>query len=172
MLFYHMEVQFGIICFLNKFKENTKEKSIKVITYKDKIFSYIKNTSLVSISAQIMIFPIIVYSYNTLSLTFVLTNILTSYIIGLIIIFGFVLILISFPFLEIAKILGKIYKLLIDLLLFITENTAKIPFSKIYIKTPYIWEIALYYMLIFLTLYLYQKLRTRRFYKNLKKLIK
>ena len=155
-----MEAQFGIISFLSKFKDNQKEKAIKVRKkYKDKIITYIKSTSLVAIYAQILIFPIIAYNYHTVSLTFIITNIFTSYLIGIIIIFGFILILISFPFLELAKTFGKIYKLLIILLTSIVENTAKIPFSKIYVKTPYIWEILLYYIFIFLVLYLYQKLR-------------
>ena len=146
----------GIICFLNN-----KNSSNKLITntYKEKIIRYIKNTSLVSLSAQIVLIPIILYNYKTVSLTFLITNILTSYIIGIIIIFGFLLIIISFLSLPIANFLGILYKPLIGLLEFITENTAKIPFSKIYLKTPYIWEIILYYILIISFTYLYRKFR-------------
>lgn len=128
----------------------------------NKIFTYIKDTSFVAVSAQIILLPLIAYNYKTISLTFVITNILTSYLIGIIIIFGFLLILISFPFIGLAKLFGRIYKLLIDLLLFITEHTSKIPFSKIYIKAPFLWEIALYYALIFICYYLLQKYRKAR----------
>ena len=175
--FYLLAVRFGIVLFLNhfksiNFKENTEDKDSaknNPFSKREKVFSYIKDISIVAISAQIMIFPMIAYIYSTVSFSFIITNILTSYLIGIIIIVGFILILISFPFLEFAKFLGKGYKLLIDLLLFITEKTAKIPFSKIYVKTPFLFEIVFYYSLIFSFTYLYKKFRTRRDEKSFKK---
>lgn len=142
------------------FKDKKEIKSI-LIKLKEKLIFYAKNIFSVSLSAQIVLIPIIAYNYNTISLTFFITNILTSFLIGVIIIFGFVLILISIPFLKIAKIFGKIYKMLIDLLVFITKNTAKIPLSKIYLKKPFLWEIVLYYIFIFSILYLFKKFRKR-----------
>ncbi|MCI9365757.1 MAG: hypothetical protein HFJ54_04025 [Clostridia bacterium] len=140
-------------------RENVEEKSLKIKSNKDRICSNIKNILIVSFSAQIMIMPIIAYTYKTISITFFITNILTSFLIGSIIIFGFLLVLISLVSLEMAKVLGNIYVVLIELFLFIIENTAKIPFSKIYIKSPYIFEIILYYIFLFIVLYLYKKLR-------------
>ena len=119
--------------------------------------SYIKDTSLVVISANIIIFPIIAYIYKTISFTFIFTNILTNYLIGIIIITGFFLIIISFLFFNFAHFIGEAYKVLINMLIFITENTAKIPFSKKYIKAPYLWEIVFYYIFIFSFYYLYKK---------------
>ena len=174
-LFYPLVEQCGIILFLNVL--NLENKNIvngktvspiiknkfenRIKAYKHNLFLYIKNTSLVSISAQIILFPIIAYNYKTISLTFVITNILTSYIIGIIIIFGFLLIIISFPFYGLASFLGKIYKILIDVLLFITGFTAKIPLSKTYIKVPYIWEIIIYYILVISIYYLHRKYRKK-----------
>ena len=168
-----MAEQSGIILFLNRF--GSKKKSInnecKDTTNRilinnsrglNKLFTYIKDTSYVALSAQIILLPIIAYNYKTISITFVITNILTSYLLGIIIIFGFLLVLISFPFFCLAKLLGRIYKLLIGLLLFITEHTSKIPFFKIYIKAPFFWEIALYYALIFTCYYLIRKYRNTR----------
>lgn len=161
-----MVVRYGIILFLNLFISNNKKELIQEESHKEKyqnkIFSYLKNTSLVTISAQIIIFPIIAYNYKTISFTFILTNILTSYLIGIIIITGFALVIISFISLNLADFLGKPYKLIIDLLLFITENTAKLPLSKIYIKAPYLWGIVLYYVFIFLLYCLYKKYRKEK----------
>ena len=170
-----MVEQCGIILFLNVL--NLENKNIvngktvssiiknkfenRIKAYKHNLFLYIKNTSLVSISAQIILFPIIAYNYKTISLTFVITNILTSYIIGIIIICGFLLIIISFPFYGLASFLGKIYKILIDVLLFITGFTAKIPLSKTYIMVPYIWEIIIYYILVISIYYLHRKYRKK-----------
>ena len=161
--FYHLVGQSGIILFLNTFTKKKNNSDSKLLydlhDRKRKILKYLKDVSFVCVSAQIIIMPIIAYTYKTISLTFIITNILTSYLIWIIIIFGFFLVLISFPFFSFAKLLGKAYKILIDLLLFITENTAKIPFSKVYIKAPYLWEIFLYYFLVFTVYYLLKKHR-------------
>lgn len=91
-----------------------------------------------------------VYNYKTISLTFFIANILTSFLITLIIILGFLIILISFLLPQFAKIIAIPYKLLIEFLLTITDITAKIPFSKIYVKTPYMYQIIFYYIFIFI----------------------
>ena len=171
-----MAERFGIILFLNIFSKK-KSNTGSILLYdthnkKNNIYIYLKDVSFVSVSAQIIIIPIIAYTNKTISLTFIITNILTSYLIGIIIILGFFLVLISFPFLNFAKFIGKSYKLLINLLLFITENTAKIPYSKIYIKAPYLWGIILYYIFVFSFLYFYRKLRTRCSISKNKKLFK
>ena len=146
---------------MKKIKENTNEKSMSIKSYKNKIINYIKDIIIVSISAQIIIMPIIAYTYKTISITFFITNILVSPIIGIIIIFGFILIFISFLSIKIANFFGMIYKILIKLLLQITKISSKIPFSKIYIKLPYLSQIILYYLIIFLVYYLYNKIRKR-----------
>ncbi len=158
---------FGIICFIGIFKEKKKDIS----NPKKKVISYIKNIFLVSISAQILIMPIIAYSYKTVSLTFFITSILTSFLIGAIIIFGFLLILISFINLNLAVLLGNMYKLLINMLELITEYTSKIPLSKIYIKVPYLCEIILYYIVIFTIYYFYKKFGKEMLLQKFKKFI-
>ena len=167
----------GIICFLSIInKPNTNHnlalESSKINKIKNKIINYAKNIFCVSFSAQIILIPIIAYNYKTISLTFFITNILTSSLIGLIIIFGFIIILISFIFFDISKLLGLFYNVLIKLLLFITENTSKIPFSKIYVKMPYIYEIILYYIFIFTIFYLYKKYGKDIFFIKIKRIIK
>lgn len=151
----------GIVYFLNLFRKKEKSNLLVANNIKTKLYSYIKDNFLISIYAQIMIMPIMAYTYKTISFTFFITNILTSYLIGLIIIFGFVLIIVSIIHIEIAKLFGVIYKLLIDLLLIIAKYTSQIPFSKIYVKTPKIWQIILYYIIIFLIGYLYKKFRKK-----------
>lgn len=108
--------------------------------------------------------PIIAYNYKTISLTFFITNILTSYLITLIITLGLVLIILSFININFAILFGKLYKVLISLLQIIVKYTSEIPLSKIYIKTPYIWQIILYYLIIFYIYYLYQKFGKEIFY--------
>ncbi len=121
----------------------------KIIENKNMVWNYIKGIVSVSFSVQIIIAPIMIYFYKTISLTFLISNILTSLLISVIIIFGFLIILLSLLIFPIAKLSGVVYKPLIKLLLFITEITAKIPFSKIYVKEPYLFQIVIYYFLIF-----------------------
>lgn len=147
-----MEVQYGIICFIQYFNKDKKDR---------KITSYIKNLFLISVSAQILIIPIIARNYNTISLTFFITNILTSSLIGVIIIFGFLLIVISFINIEIAKILGSMYKAIIQILLIIAKYMSQIPLSKIYVKTPSMLLIIAYYIFIFTNIYFYKKYKTK-----------
>ena len=64
-----------------------------------------------------------------------------------------------------AKVFGVAYKVLIHLLIFITEITAKIPFSKVYVKTPYLFEFILYYTVLIIICYL---IKTNQFQKLLK----
>jgi len=47
---------------------------------------------------------------------YIKTNILTSFIISIIIMLGFILIIISFPLFQIAKMLGEIYQIFLKLL--------------------------------------------------------
>lgn len=130
--------------------KNLIDKKIEKNNIKEKIVKYIKQIISISISVQIIIIPIMIYNYKTISLTFLITNILASFIITLIIILGIILIIISFISIKISKILGWIYLQLIKIFLLIVENTSKIPFSKIYIKTPEIYQIILYYILVFI----------------------
>lgn len=89
------------------------------------------------------------YYYKTISFTFFIANVLCGFLISAIITFGLALVIISLCFFQISEILGIFYKILIQLIIFITEFTSKIPLSKIHTKTPYVYQIILYYILIF-----------------------
>ena len=167
--FYLIQVLFGIICFLSQGKSRNSRQLNR--TLKEKLYQHIKDICEVSLSAQLMILPILVYNYHTISLTFLISNVLTFYLIGIIIIYGFLLIFISFPFLKLAKLLGIGLKLLINIFLNIIRFTAKIPLSKIYIITPYLWQILLYYLAIFSFLYFYHKFRNKSNFTKFKKII-
>ena len=121
----------------------------KVIKRQGKFIKYVKEIVSVSLSVQIVIVPIMICNYNTISLTFFIANILTSFLISLIIILGFALSVLSIIFLNVAKICGFFYKFLIWILIIITEFTSKIPLSKVYVKTPYLFQIISYYIFIF-----------------------
>lgn len=114
---------------------------------KEKIYNKV-NSILITISANIVIIPIMLYNFNTISLTFFISNLLAGPIIGIIIILGFSIIIISLIFFPIANIFSKILNLLIILFLNTAKACANLPFSKIFIITPTLKFIFLYYCLL------------------------
>ena len=144
----------GIVCFnknvynfLIKLKIRNKKIRYKInrkfILFMDKI----KEILSVTLSAQIVILPILLFNFNILGIYFFISNILVSIIIGPIIIVGFVCILISFVSIEIAKILSIFMSVGIQILISISE-ISHLPFSKIYIPTPKVWQIVIYYICV------------------------
>ena len=107
----------------------------------------------ISISAQILINPIILYSFNTESFTFFISNIIISLFIGPIIILGYISLIFSFLFKPFYKIITIFECFFIDIVLKITDICSKLPFSKIYFTTPKLISIILYYLYIFLLIY-------------------
>ena len=73
-------------------------KNIEKFLNRIKINSKISKLLSVTISAQIMIMPVMAYKFNTISLTFFISNILASPFLGINIILGFITIFISFIF--------------------------------------------------------------------------
>lgn len=134
------------------------EEKIKLLQLKTKIvnklITTIKEMFIVSISANLIIFPIIVYNYNTISLTFFISNILAGPILGLIIILGFITIFISLISIQISKIPATILSIFINLLMQIANFTSNLPFSKIYVKTPSILTIIIYYIILAIIIYI------------------
>lgn len=114
---------------------------------KEKIYNK-ANSILITISANIVIIPIIMYNFNTISLTFFISNLLAGPIIGIIIVLGFSIIIISLIFFPIANIFSKILNLLIILFLNTAKACANLPFSKIFIIMPTLKFIFLYYCLL------------------------
>lgn len=100
------------------------------------------------LSAQTMIIPIMILKFHTISLTFLFANILVSYIIGIIIILGFICAFISLISLEISSFIAIFLEVLLKILIFIAKFFGDIPLSKIYVTTPSIISILLYYILI------------------------
>ena len=134
----------------------TKNKKWKY-QYNKKIMKFInkvKEVLAVTISAQLTILPVMIYHFNLLGIYFFITNLLVSIIIGPIIMLGAIAIFFSIFLFPITQILGVILEILIKSLIVIS-NFSKIPFSKIYVATPKIYDIILYFILIFLFNLLY-----------------
>ena len=148
-------------------------KSITNFFIKLKIKQKIAEALSVTFSAQLMIMPITILNFNTISLTFFISNILASPLLGIIIIFGFISRFISSILNPISKVLFLILHIFLELLILVSKVTEKIPGSSILVKTPNILFAIVYYILILFFNYFFviKQNPTRRFHKKIIKII-
>ena len=148
-------------------------KNIKAILNKTSINNKIIEILSVTISAQIIIIPIMIFRFNTLSLTFFISNVLASPFLGINIILGFITIFISLISFSLAEIFAILLNLSLKALIFISSFTAKLPLSSILIKTPYLISIVFIYCIMLVMNYIFtlynSKTNLRLFQKRLLK---
>ena len=155
-------------------KNNIQIKKSKRIS---KIVENLKDMISVTLSAQMMILPIMLYHFNMIGIYFVITNILVSIIIGPIMFLSIMFIFSSFIHLQISQFISIFLSLGIKGLIQIS-NLSHLPFSKIYIPTPSILVIIIYYIVILVGNQIYMIYTnqyansTKRRVKNLIALIK
>lgn len=129
----------GIIIFIKRIQE--KKSNSKVI-------NYIKQMALVSIYANIIIIPIMVYHFNTVSFTFIISNIMASPILGIIVITGFLFIITSITVKPLTSLIAIFIKPILSILIKISQICSKLPFSNILVVTPYMFNVISYYAII------------------------
>lgn len=117
---------------------------------KIKSISWIINSFTITFAANIIIIPIMAYMFSTFSMTFWISNILAAPLMEFVTIYGFFIYFISIFLLPLAKFLGIILNFSLNSLIKIAEITSLIPGSSIYIKTPYLLECIIYYLILFL----------------------
>lgn len=152
----------GIIFFNKQLIQIFKNIKIKNKIYKYKIrpiiqkhIEKIEEIISISISVQLFILPIIISNLNTLNPYFLLSNLILSIIAGPIVIIGFLFILIILINTNIAKLFTNVIKITIKILIYVS-NISKIPFSKIYIPTPNLFQIVIYYIMIGTMFFVYK----------------
>lgn len=112
----------------------------------------------VSISAQIIIAPIIMIYFNTFGIGFILTNLLLSSVIGFIVMGGIIQILISFISLNTGIELAQLIKIPVYLLILIS----KINFGNFKVVTPSLYQVIVYYFIAFSWRKLYKIFHKRK----------
>lgn len=117
---------------------------------KIKPISWIINSFTITFAANIITIPIMAYMFSTFSMTFWISNILAAPVMEFVTIYGFLIYFISIFSLPLAKFLGIILNFSLNSLIKIAEITSLIPGSSIYIKTPYLLECIIYYLILFL----------------------
>ena len=102
----------------------------------------------VTISAQVLIIPVIALEFNTISLTFLLSNIIAVPLAGVIILLGYSSIFTGMFSLNIGKTIAIILNTLLKILINISKVFSKVPFSNILIPTPNIVCVSIYYLIV------------------------
>jgi len=146
----------GIIC-----GTKLKSKEEQNNTLLKNILNYLKDLILITVYANIFVIPITLYNFNTISLTFVISNLIAGILIGPITIGGFILAIVSIINLNAAYIIGIPYNLLLELLIYSTKLTSIGPFAEIFVSTPNIIIVIIYYLVLFLIL-LYLNLKSKK----------
>ena len=118
---------------------------IGIVKFYDFFYSKIKSKIIsVTLSANILIIPIMIYKFNTISFTFIISNVLASAILGLIIILEFIVSIIR------IKPLFIILDICLSILSKIANFCANLPLSKIYVTTQTVYIILAIYIFIFI----------------------
>ena len=154
----------GIVYF-----KSTVEKAIKSIKIRNRKWKYLfikiqqKSENIisilaVSISAQIVIAPIMAMYFNKISIGFLLTNFLLSYIIGIVVIGGFIQSIVAMFSIKIGTMLAQI----IEIPLYGIILISKINFGNFTVITPQVYQIIFYYIIIFIIKYLYQIFNSKK----------
>ena len=137
-------------------KVKIKNKKIKYRINK-KILNIIDKTKQIialTVSAQIFVIPLSIYYFNLLGIYFILSNLVISIIIAPIFIISIIFAITLFINIKIAKIISIFLEFGIMMLVKTSEFFSILPLSNIKIKTPKIYEIIFFYILILLINYI------------------
>lgn len=177
----------GIILFNNKISDLVEDKILKGKIEKkipigkierkilkgkkakkigSKIYSGIKEILSVSISANLLIFPILMYQFNNVSFTFLISNFLITPITGVMILLGYATCIISFISIKISKITAFIFNDILVILNYVASICAKLSITKINVVTPSILVVLIIYFAIFYMSFFY-KIIHKKYLKNL-----
>ena len=156
----------GIVLFYRDVLNYINKKIEKILKIKEieknednkaKLIKYINEGISVTVSANIIIIPIMVFNFNTLSCTFIISNLLAGPLLGIIVIFAFLIIFASFILQELIIPFFYILEIMLKILMKIAEISGNMPLSKIYLPTPNIYLLLLLYLNIILIKYLREK---------------
>ncbi len=151
---------------------NTNMTLNKISDTAFKLLEKITEILSVSISANIMIFPVLIYNFNNISFIFLLSNILVTPILGFLIFSGYIVVLLSIVSIKIAILPAKLFNFVIIVFYKIAEICSNIKFLKFVVGTPKIYIVIFMYLGIFIVFF-YSELREKLWLRkiNFKKII-
>lgn len=138
----------GIILLNNPILEWFNKKN--VIISQNRIVNSILEMFCVTLSAQIILIPIMIYYFNSISLISLLTNLLVGPFTGTITVLGLIIYFLSLIFQPLGKLLSYSVYILISLIILISKICSKVPFANITVTTPWFSFIIIYYLCVYL----------------------
>jgi competence protein ComEC len=154
IVLFHSRINFKIRNGINCIIKYIESKNINMPNLiKIKLIPNIESLISVSISANLLIFPVIMYNYNKISFIFLISNLLVTPILAVLIFSGYITAISSFVSETIAFIPAKIFNFFIDLFQKIASFSSNIDFFKRTIGTPKVSTILFIYILIFFVFY-------------------
>lgn len=171
ILLFYKNIESGIEYLSLKFSKLSKDSLPKEENLLNKIVNgarkYIFEVICISISANILILPISIYYFNSVSITFLISNILAQPILTLIVILSGIHIFLSFMNIKFFSFFSLIIQFTINIFLKITDIISRLPCSKIILTTPKIYIIIVIYVCIFYLKILYENNKlTKIFFKE------
>lgn len=110
---------------------------------------FISETIGVTLAAQIMLFPIMAYYFNTVSLLSLITNFLVVPISGFLTILGFITVIVGMFSLKLSSIIAFAIYTMISGIFKIASFFGNITWANLLIPTPKVWMIICYYLVVF-----------------------
>lgn len=133
----------------NENKEHKYSKLYLKNILKNKLKRIVTNSIIISVSVQILIMPVILMNFNTISYNFLISGIIATPIFAGIMLIG-VISLIPSP---LKGLCFFILELLVNSLIFVSKFLSNLPFSTITIPTPNIVFIISYYIILISVLF-------------------
>lgn len=128
-------------------EKNGKIQGRKYSEFTYKILIYIEQTTIMSLAANIVITPIMLHNFSSISLVFIISNLLATPIMGICLILGMIF-LVSLIITPLAYVVAFLLGPLLKIFILVASFSSNIPFSKILMPTPKIWQILIYYLII------------------------
>ena len=140
----------GILLFIPLFqkKQNPNQKKKEPLLQKCK--NYLKESFVITLSANIILLPIMAYLFYTLSFTFWIGNLLATPLMEGIIFIGIAFLVGTYLCMPFAILLAVPLKWVLQLLLLVAKVCADLPLANISVIRPPIIGILVYYTVLFL----------------------
>ncbi|MBR2744558.1 MAG: ComEC/Rec2 family competence protein [Clostridia bacterium] len=110
-------------------------------------FKYVLSQIYLSLSANILLMPIIIEKYNRFSIFFIISGTIASAVLALVIPIIIVFLLSNPISITFTKIISKALVVLTNLLLQVSEIFSNISWGRVYIGSIPMWSIVLYYLI-------------------------
>lgn len=141
-------IQKNIMNYITRFKNDKINICINIF------LEFCEKTALNTISANILLFPLLIYNFNTFSIIFIFCNIIFTPIFTVYILFSFFMICMNSANIKLFDFLNIFYNIITNMITKSTSFLSNIEIFNLLFSTPHIYELILIYLIIFFWIYL------------------